>query len=114
MRNLNNTRIFVNEVENSIWEKPLRDSQTQDIHYSEDKTSYKVVDSHSPDAVVVPCTLTCNPTRTPPNQVSYLKGSSMESFTLGPTPKIDFRLSAATTHTATASERSTQLNNLTI
>jgi len=40
--------------------------------------------------VVVPCSLTCNPTRTPPNQVSYLKGSSMESFTLGSTPKIDF------------------------
>jgi len=38
----------------------------------------------------------------------------MESFTLGPTPKIDFRLSAATTHTVTTSERSTQLNNLTI
>jgi len=26
----------------------------------------------------------------PPNQVSYLKVSSMESFTLGPTPTIDF------------------------
>jgi hypothetical protein len=24
-----------------------------------------------------------------PNLVSYLKGSSMESFTLGPTPEID-------------------------
>jgi len=34
----------------------------------------------------------------PPNQVSYLKGSSMESFTLGPTPKIDFR-SAQQQHT---------------
>jgi hypothetical protein len=48
--------------------------------------------------VVVPCSLTYNPTRTLPNQVSYLKGSSMESFTLGPTPKIDFRCSAVTTH----------------
>jgi hypothetical protein len=63
--------------------------------------------------VVVPCSLTYNPTRTPSNQVSYLKGSLMESFTLGPTPKIDFKLSAATSHTSTASERSTQLNNLT-
>jgi hypothetical protein len=98
MQKINNTRIFVNEVKNSIWEKPLRGSQTQDIHYSEDKTRYKVV------------TLT----RTPPNQVSYLKGSSMESFTLGPTPKIDFSLSAATAHTTTASERLTQLNNLSI
>jgi hypothetical protein len=48
--------------------------------------------------VVVPCSLTCNPTRTLPNQVSYLKGSSMESFTLGLTPKIDFRCSEATAH----------------
>jgi len=43
-----------------------------------------------------------------------LKGSSMESFTLWPTPKIDFRLSAAIAHTATTLERSTQLNKLTI
>jgi hypothetical protein len=39
--------------------------------------------------VVVPCSLTCNPTRTLPNQVSYLKESSMESFTLRPTRKIE-------------------------
>jgi hypothetical protein len=37
----------------------------------------------------------------------------MKSFTLGSTPKIDFRLSAATAHTTTASERLTLLNNLT-
>jgi hypothetical protein len=48
--------------------------------------------------VAVPCSLTCNPTRTFPNQVSYLKGSLMESIILGPTPKIDFRCSAATAH----------------
>jgi len=48
--------------------------------------------------MVVHCSLTWNPTRTPPNQVSYLKGSSMESFILGPTPKIDFSCSAATAH----------------
>jgi hypothetical protein len=48
--------------------------------------------------VVVPCSLTCNPTQTLPNQVSYLKGSSMESFILDPTSKIDFRCSAATAH----------------
>jgi hypothetical protein len=46
--------------------------------------------THIPYAVAVPWTLTCNPTRTLPNQVTYLKGSSMKSFTLGPTPKIDF------------------------
>jgi len=43
MRNLNNIRIFVNEVETQLREKSLQDSQTQDIHYSEDKASYKVV-----------------------------------------------------------------------
>jgi hypothetical protein len=37
----------------------------------------------------------------------------MESFTLGPTPKIDFKLSAATSHTIMALERTNQLNNLT-
>jgi len=31
-------------------------------------------------------------TRMPPNQVTYLKGSSMKSFTLGLFPKIDFTL----------------------
>jgi hypothetical protein len=30
-------------VETQLREKPLRGSQTQDIHYSEDKASYKVV-----------------------------------------------------------------------
>jgi hypothetical protein len=36
-------RYFVNDVETQSREKPLRGSQTQDIHYSEDKTSYEVV-----------------------------------------------------------------------
>jgi hypothetical protein len=36
-------RYFVDEVETQLWEKPLRGSQTQDIHYSEDKARYKVV-----------------------------------------------------------------------
>jgi hypothetical protein len=33
----------VDEVENQLREKLLRGSQTQDIHYSEDKTRYKIV-----------------------------------------------------------------------
>jgi hypothetical protein len=36
-------RYFVDEVETQLREKPLRGIQTQDIHYLEDKTSYKVV-----------------------------------------------------------------------
>jgi hypothetical protein len=34
---------FVDEVETQLREKPLRGSQTQDIHYSEDKARYKAV-----------------------------------------------------------------------
>jgi hypothetical protein len=36
-------RYFVNEVETKLREKPLWDSQTQDIQYSEDKASFKAV-----------------------------------------------------------------------
>jgi hypothetical protein len=36
-------KYFVDEVETQLREKPLRGSQTQDIHYSEDNASYKVV-----------------------------------------------------------------------
>jgi hypothetical protein len=45
---------FVDEVETQSREKSLRGSQTQDIHYSEDKASYKVVALTYPYAVVVP------------------------------------------------------------
>jgi len=40
---INGDKYFVNEVETQLREKSLRDSQTQDIYYSEDKDSYKVV-----------------------------------------------------------------------
>jgi hypothetical protein len=36
-------KYFVDEVETQLREKPLQSSQTQDIHYSEDKASYKAV-----------------------------------------------------------------------
>jgi hypothetical protein len=36
-------KYFVDKFETQLREKPFRGSQTQDIHYSEDKTSYKVV-----------------------------------------------------------------------
>jgi len=87
---------FVNEVKTRLREKPLRGNQTQDFHNSEDKASYKAVVLTYPCAVVVPWTLTCNPTWTPPNQVTYFNGSSMESFTLGILPKIDFNMSRVT------------------
>jgi hypothetical protein len=37
-------KYFFNEVETQLKEKTLRGSQTQNIHYSEDKASYKVVE----------------------------------------------------------------------
>jgi hypothetical protein len=61
------------------------------LHYSEDKTSYKVV------ALTYPwCSGRTLNSNVSPNmnasQPSLLpEGSSMESFTLGPTPKIDFK-----------------------
>jgi hypothetical protein len=36
-------KYFVDEVEIQLREKPHRGSQTQDIHYSKDKASYKAV-----------------------------------------------------------------------
>jgi hypothetical protein len=87
--------VFVDEVETQLKEKPLQGSQTQEFHYSEDEARYKIVTLTCIDVVVVPCSLTCNPTRTLPNQVSYLKGFSMEFLTLEPTSKIDFSCSAA-------------------
>jgi hypothetical protein len=44
--------------------------------------------------------------------ISYLKGSSMASFTLGPTPKIDFSCITATAHLEWL-ERQISSNNLT-
>jgi hypothetical protein len=36
-------KYFVDEVETQLREKPLRGSQTQDIHYSKNKASNKAV-----------------------------------------------------------------------
>jgi hypothetical protein len=36
-------KYFIDEVKTQLREKPLRGSQTQDIHYSEDNIRYKVV-----------------------------------------------------------------------
>lgn len=70
--------------------RPLLGSQTKEFQYLEDKASNKVITLTYPDAAIIPCTLTCTYTRTLPNQVFYLKGSSMDSFSLGLLPKLDF------------------------
>jgi hypothetical protein len=57
---------------------------------SKNKASYKTLVLTYPYAVVIPLTLKCNPTLMLPNQIFHLKGFLMDSFTLGPTHKIDF------------------------
>jgi hypothetical protein len=57
---------------------------------SKNKASYKTLVLTLPYAVVIPLTLTCNPTRMLPNQIFHLKGFLMDSFTLRSTPKVDF------------------------
>jgi glutamate racemase len=47
-------KYFVDEVETKLREKPLRGSQTQEFHYSEDIARYKTVTLTCTDAVVVP------------------------------------------------------------
>jgi predicted kinase len=53
-RKVNDTDIFVDEVETQLREKPLRGSQTQEFYYSEDEAGYKTVTHTCTDAVVVP------------------------------------------------------------
>jgi hypothetical protein len=53
-RKVNDTHIFVNEVETQLREKPLRGSQTQEFHYLEEIARYKIVTLTCTDAVVVP------------------------------------------------------------
>jgi hypothetical protein len=45
---LKGDKYFVEKVENQLREKPFWGSQTQDIHYLEDKTRYKIVTLTNP------------------------------------------------------------------
>jgi len=51
-RKVNDTQIFVDEVETQLREKPLWGSQTQEFYYSEDIARYKTLTCT--DAVVIP------------------------------------------------------------
>jgi hypothetical protein len=51
---VNDTEIFVDEVETQLREKPLRGSQTQEFHYLEDIARYKTVTLICTNVVVVP------------------------------------------------------------
>jgi len=73
-------------VETQLREKPLQGSQTQDIHYSEDKASYKVVALTYPwcsgrtlNSDVWPNTNASQPGRLPEgvfNGILYLRANS--------------------------------------
>jgi len=93
-------------VETQLREKPLQGNKIQEFNYSEDK----VVTLTYPDAAIIPCTLTYAYIRTLPNQVTYLKGSSMDSFSLEFLPKLDFARTR-TTHRAALRELA-NLHNL--
>jgi len=51
---VNDTQIFVDEVETQLREKPFRGSQTQEFHYSEDTARYKTVTLTCTNTVVIP------------------------------------------------------------
>jgi glutamate racemase len=53
-RKVNDTKIFVDEVETQLREKLLRGNQTQEFQYSEDKARYKTVTLTCTHAVIVP------------------------------------------------------------
>jgi hypothetical protein len=57
---------------------------------SKNKASYKTLILTQPYAIVIPLTLTRSPLWTLPNQIFPLKEFLMDSFTLEPTPNIDF------------------------
>jgi len=75
---------------NSVKRKTTPGQSNPEIPLSKDKASYKALVLTKPIVVVIPLTVTQSQSWTLPNQVSYLKGSLMDSFTLGSTPKIDF------------------------
>jgi hypothetical protein len=53
-RKVNDTDIFVDEVETQLREKPLWGSQTQEFHYPKDIARYKTVTLTRTNAVVIP------------------------------------------------------------
>jgi len=77
--------------ETQLKEKSLRAAKPRIFIIQKTRQGTKHSHSHTRYAVVIPCTLTCTYTQTSSNQVSYLKGSSMKSFSLGLLSKLDFK-----------------------
>jgi hypothetical protein len=89
MQNLNKTRYLLRSG-NSVERKTTPGQPNPGNPLSKNKASYKTLVLTYPYAVVIPLTLTRSLSRTLPNQIFHLKGFLMDSFTLGPIPKIDF------------------------
>jgi hypothetical protein len=89
MRNLNKTRYLLRS-ENSVKRKTTQGQPNRGTPLSKNKSSYKTLVLTYPYAVVIPLTLTRSLSWMLPNQIFPLKRFLMDSFTLGPTPKIDF------------------------
>jgi hypothetical protein len=89
MQNLNKTRYLL-QSGNSVKRNTTPRQPNPGNPLSKNKASYKTVVLTYPYAVVIPLTLTRSPSWTLSNQIFHLKGFLMDSFTLGPTPKIGF------------------------
>jgi hypothetical protein len=89
MRNLNKTRYLLRSG-NYVKRKITSGQPNPGTPLSKNKASYKTLVLTYPYAVVIPLILTWSLSWMLPNQISHLKGFFMDSFTLGPTPKIDF------------------------
>jgi hypothetical protein len=89
MWNLNKTRYLLRS-ENFVKRKTTLEQSNPGTPLYKNKDSYKTLVLTYPYAVVIPLTLTRSLSLTLPNQISYLKGFLMDSFTLWLTPKIDF------------------------
>jgi hypothetical protein len=89
MWNLNKTRYLLRSG-NSVKRKTTPGQPNLGTPLSKNKASYKTLVLTYPYAVVIPLTLTRSLSWALPNQISYLKGFLMDSFTFRLTLKIDF------------------------
>jgi len=89
MWNIKKTRYLLRSG-NSVKRKTTPGQPNPGTPLSKNKASYKALVLTYPYAVVIPLTLTRSLSWKLPNQTFHLKRFLMDSFTLRPTPKIDF------------------------
>jgi hypothetical protein len=97
MRKINKIYILVKKWKLFVLKRKItsRQANTGNPLFRKKKKKKKLVTkqlySYTLDAIVVHLTLTCTCMRTPLNQTSCLKGSSMDSFNLGLLPRLDLK-----------------------